>query len=472
MSGFRKLTSFLTAVAIILNFYIYTYPSFNSDKCSWYLPNKEEAEATLSPFQKKLIAVPYIGDLFDQYFVGTSGIDKELTLKNGKSPQDIRMLLFGDPQIKGNWPSTPYITRLDTFGNDYYLGHIYNTMKRRLKPTHISVMGDLFSSQWILDREFFNRSKRYMTRLFPRPKEHTGDLLEFITENDGCNWSEFMNWFQATLDSDSFQFGYEDVNDWTSANLIDEPLFINISGNHDIGNGDATYQHMARFIKIMGKDNFFIEYALRTDHPWRIVVLNSLAVDGPFIEQKFIDYTWSFVNKLKERPFNGSTILLTHVPFYKEEGICADAPFVEYFNESNSKIDYMFGKIKSENHLQYQSSQDILNAIFQNDKSGIILTGHDHEGCESIYNKLDNGTWVASKKIESNKYVKEIVVRSMMGEFGGNSGLMTAHFNKEAQDWEFHYTLCPFTVQHVWWVTKVTTILSILFNSICFLFNY
>lgn len=466
---FVKFSYGITLISIVLNLYIFTYPSLNAGNCSWVLPNKDEIVDSLPIYSQKLLAVPYVGDLYDQLIVHLSQRDKEKT-EAGGSPKDVRLLLVGDPQIKGNWPSTPYISRFDTYGNDYYIGHIYNVMKQRLKPTHVSIMGDLFSSQWILDREYFNRSRRYIKRLFNRPHEHSADILDFINNNDLCEWTAFMDWFQQQHALGAFEFGYEDVYDWTDSGLIDEPLFINISGNHDIGNGDITYQHMARFFKIMGKDNYYIEYDLKTDHPWRIVVLNSLTIDGPFVEPLFLDYTSSFIDHLEKRDFNGSTILLTHVPFYKPEGLCVDEHLVEYFHEGNSKLEYMWGKIKSENHIQEESTQRILNAIFQNDKPGIILTGHDHEGCESVYDKID-GQWTASKESTPGEHhhIKEIVVRSIMGEFGGNAGIMTGHFN--GSEWEYHYNVCPFIVQHVWWLTKVASVLTILTNTICFLFK-
>lgn len=456
----------MTLVSLVMNLYIFTYPSLNAGACSWHLPHRELIQDSLPIYSQKLLNVPYIGDLYNQLLLKLKDTDLEVTLNKG-GPRDVRLMLIGDPQIKGNWPSTPYITRLDTFGNDYYIGHIYNVMKNRLNPTHISVMGDLFSSQWILDREFFNRTRRYIKRLFPRPKEHVGDLLEFIDKNDECDWVSFLEWFQSTMENKGFDFAYKDVYDWTSANLTNEPLFINISGNHDIGNGDVTYQHMARFFKLMGKDNYYIEYDVETDHPWRIVVLNSLAIDGPFVEPLFLRYTWSFIEHLDQRPFNGSTILLTHVPFYKPAGLCVDEPLVEYFNEENTRADYMIGNIKSENHIQEGPTQQILNTIFKNGKPGVVLTGHDHEGCESFYNKIGD-QWVPSKQAESDTYIKEIVVRSIMGEFGGNVGLMTGHFNGE--EWEYDYSVCPFIIQHVWWLTKVVSIVTLLLNAICILF--
>ena len=42
-----------------------------------------------------------------------------------------------------------------------------------------------------------------------------------------------------------------------------------------------------------------------------------------------------------------------------------------------------------------------MDIVFPNKgKSGIILTGHDHEGCDDWYNYI-NGEWIASKEKQS-----------------------------------------------------------------------
>ncbi|KAG7878620.1 hypothetical protein KL905_004038 [Ogataea polymorpha] len=465
MAWFRGLTWTITLISVLLNLYIYTYPSFIPERCSW----NHSYENGNDLLGERVKNIPYFGDLYKTLFIKESS-------EKLPEPRDIRMMAFGDPQINGNWPSTPYIKRLDNFGNDYYLGHIYRVMKSRLHPTHVVGLGDLFSSQWIADSEFYNRTRRYMTRLFPRPEEQTFAELDFIAEHKDVDWVSHLEWFQKSLEDGLFLkpefYHYENVYDWSSANLTHEPLFINVSGNHDIGYGDTTYQHMTRWRRLFGKDNYWIEFDNDTDHPWRIVVLNSLALDGPLLQPEFKDYTWQFVETLKQRNYSGSSILLTHIPMYKPEGLCVDGPLVEYFNENNCHPggEYRIGLLKSENHLQYDTSQAVMNAVFKGNYSGIIVTGHDHEGCENFYNyNFTSGEWQASKSINSPKYIKEVTVRSMMGDFDGNTGLITGHFNQETKTWEFNYKLCPFVVQHVWWAAQIGIVLSILFHSINFL---
>ena len=48
--------------------------------------------------------------------------------------------------------------RIDLFGNDYYLAHIYRTVHWWTRPTHVTVLGDLLGSQWLDEDEFNRRS--------------------------------------------------------------------------------------------------------------------------------------------------------------------------------------------------------------------------------------------------------------------------------------------------------------------------
>lgn len=469
MSFIRKLTVFAVVVSLLLNAYIYTYPSLDPQSCSWGLekPVVNHAENGLITRIRK---IPYFGDLYNQY------VDP-IKVKKSKTVDDIKMLAFGDPQINGNWKTTPYIKQLDNYGNDHYLGHIYQTMKKRLQPNYVAVLGDLFSSQWIGDSEFFNRTKRYVTRLYDQPDDHREYVLNFIKEHDSIDWIDYLNKKKAITENNihDLQFGYSDVYDWNTPNYVkkyaNEPLFLNVSGNHDIGySGDATWQHMARYTELFGQDNFWIEYNLNTPFAYRIVVLNSLLLEGPALQPEFLEYTWEFLYQLFERNFKGATILLTHVPFYKEEGFCVDGPHNSYYGQ-DAQESYKVDKLRSQNHLSKDVSQRVLSLIF-NDYPGVILTGHDHEGCETWYNKnYTTSEWYATKTKKESVAIKEITVRAMMGEYGGNSGLLHGKFNEKLENWEFKFNLCPFMVQHIWWAAKVTAILSLLLFSVVFVFD-
>lgn len=431
-----------TLIAILLNLYIYTYPSLDPDNCSW--SRKDKDYDALSIVGQSILKVPYLGDLYDTYWIPE------------QPSSDIHLLAVGDPQIDGRWAHTDTRKRLDIFGNDHYLGHIYRVMSHRLAPDYVTVLGDLFGSHWIEDSEFYNRTKRYTTRLFSRDVPQPGSTL---LENDSLE--EYTEWYRQALEtglfSDPGYCGYQDIKSWGDQG----PLFINITGNHDIGyGGDMTWARMYRWNKYFGKDNYFVEYALDTDHPWRLVMVDALQLDGPSQTPEFQQAVWQFVDGLASRPFNGTTILVTHIPLYKPDGICKDGTRIEYYDN---------GLIKVENHLKFSTSQRLLNSLFGNGKPGIILTGHDHEGCISYYADSD-GKWAVSSE-PGNSTVKELTVRSIMGDFDGNTGLVTGHFNSTTANWEFDYSVCPFIVQHFWWAAQVAILVASALQSVSFLFN-
>lgn len=476
MKTLQKLASTITVISFALNLYIYTYPSLDSEKCYW---SREYRDLdSLSNWEKKIIEIPYFGDLYKQYFVPDNAKSVKM------DPRDIRMMAIGDPQLNGNWPTTPYIKRLDNFGNDYYLRHIYETMKRRLDPSFVAMMGDLVSSQWIGDSEFFNRTRRIISRSFPRPPEQCLAELDIINKHEDIVWWDYLHEFEDNYHNNVFKtkefYEFEDVYDWYNGTFIDpvtgsntEPLFLNVTGNHDIGYGDTTYQHMARWRKLFGKVNYWIEYDNDTDHPWRIVMLNSLALDGPMLEPEFKTYTWQFLEALEKTHYKGTTVLLTHVPMYKREGLCKDGPSFEYYTASGchgcspSRV----GLLKSQNHLSEETSRKVLDITFGEGNGGVILTGHDHYGCDNYYNFIDEEKgWVADKNIKSDKWIREITVRSIMGDFDGTVGIMTGHFNHSNKKWEFDYTQCKFIVQHVWWAARVTALAAVLLQSLALLF--
>lgn len=464
-----KFAVLATVLSIFANIFIYTYPSFHVGRCSWARYRKGHF-VTDEASVDQLSATGKLSYYLKNYIDDLRGLNKPEVPKgreDGVSEiTDIHFMAFGDPQIKGIFKNTPYNTRLDIFGNDYYLGHIYSMMKKRLDPTHIGVLGDLFSSQWIGDSEFYNRTYRYMNRIFKRDLTPLTEAKEKNHDDEGqykADWSTWGDQFSEMYNNNkSFPFGYSDVHSWDP--VKEDFLFINISGNHDCGySGDATYQHMARYHQIFGKDNYWIEYNEGTDHAWRIVVLNSLLLDGPALQPEFVEATWEFLYQLFERQFDGSTILLSHVPFYKEEGICVDGPEFRYYPEDFEREPYKANLLRSQNHLSEETTQKVLNLVFHNEKPGIILTGHDHEGCETIYSRFKNGTWVGARNPiykDATAHVQEITVRAMMGEFSGNTGLITGHFDKVKQLWMWNFSLCPFAIQHVWWFAKVSTLIT------------
>lgn len=327
---------------------------------------------------------------------------------NWRSDSTVHLLAFGDPQIRGSDASSSYRTKLDLYGNDLYLGHIYKTLVGALQPTHVAVMGDLLSSQWIPDESFYERVQRYKERIF-RP-----ELLPPGTD------------------------------------------MINITGNHDIGYaGEVTPERVARYEHAFGQLNFIKYYGEEEKNKYRIVVLNSLVLDGPMGYDQFRKDAWNFLKNVVARDqFTGPTILLTHVPLAKPEGVCSDGPYFTYYGE---EYDWA---LREQNHLAEETSQRVLDFVFGpgNPHGGVILTGHDHEGCESTYH-YEEGRWAVSAGSPAKtgtRGVHEITVRSMMGEFGGNGGLLSGG-RRDDGEWNFTFSLCTFGVQHIWWASKVLT---------------
>ena len=472
MKTFSAITNFVTVVTVVLNLFVYFYPDIvNRDgQCDWHRFDDD------TPLPKA--KYPWIDQLPPAVKSKLLSNFASLRQDDGSS-EDIHILTFGDPQINGNWPLTPYIKRLDNYGNDYYLGHIYSIMKLRLRPLHVAVMGDQFSLQWIYDLEFYNRTYRFVERLFPRNPEYKQTVLDFWQRQENFDWMEWMRQEQALDPNHRFSLrNYADVYDWVSLDRntpnYDQPLFINLTGNHDIGYlGDATWQHMARFHQLFGQNNYVITYDAGTEKEWRIIVLDSLTLEGPALEEDFRNYTWSFLNHIKadlNPNFKGPTILFTHIPFYKRAGLCADGPEHKFYIDY-AKEPYKNGKLRLQNHLWHNTTQTVMDIVFPNpDQNGMILTGHDHVGCDDWYNYI-NGEWVALKERQEpqRKLVREIVVRAMMGDFDGQTGVFTGHFDKADHKWKFEFTYCLFVVQHWWWALKVLALVTLLLQLIKFL---
>lgn len=371
-----------------------------------------------------------------------------------------------------------YRKRLDLLGNDYYLAHIYRTVHRFTKPTHVAVLGDLLGSQWVSDEEFERRGWRYWKRVFKHGRR---------------------------------------VDDEVTSGVLREPLgedkswdtrVINIAGNHDIGYaGDITVDRLKRFERVFGKANWEMRFAVParpdernaakpnegapvrpseesspsdnvTEPPeLRIIVLNSLNLDTPAQSQELQADTYKFINDVISTSRSVEdratlTLLLTHIPLHKVAGLCTDGPYFDFYSPERG------GGVKEQNHLSESAAKGILEGIFglHNNadgpggglgRNGVILTGHDHEGCD-VYHFLPEShpdapqLWTARPWDESgsfqNKSIagrREITVRSMMGEFGGNAGLFSAWFDYDIEEWKTAYTTCALGMQHQWWAAHV-----------------
>jgi hypothetical protein len=166
---------------------------------------------------------------------------------------------------------------------------------------------------------------------------------------------------------------------------------------------------------------------------------------------------------------------LTHIPLYKPAGICVDAPFFDFHSAQDG------GGVKEQYLLSSDASKGLLEGIFGVSRDpqaaghglgrpGLVLNGHDHEGCDTYHfvnqtngTSSDDRSWEARKWRDANMSNmqaldqhpgrREITVRSMMGDFGGNAGLLSMWFNQETWEWEHEYVDCPLGRQHFWWLT-------------------
>lgn len=439
------------------------------------------------------------------------GSSHTFNTQNGQSRAPFRLLALGDPQLEGdsslpdpNAPLFPSLRRLwrqdytdfsrgfltekltaasalrellredvpklfasyrkhlDLFGNDYYLAHIYRSLNWYLEPTHVTVLGDLIGSQWISDEEFDRRQWRFWNRVF----RHGKRVEDVLTRGEHI----------------------EDVGKHDSWNR----RIINVAGNHDIGYaGDITNDRILRFERAYGKVNWDITFDFpstasnnTTTPSIRLIILNDMNLDHPAFSSSLQAETYQFVNEVigKAAPVEDrstATILLTHIPLHKEDGICVDGQLFEYGSTG----------LREQNHLSYGSSIPLLEGIFglhRNPdavfgglgRNGVILNGHDHEGCDVYHYFPRNATplegaetvWKAQKWDTASDLaadtntpgLREITVRSMMGSYGGNAGLLSAWFDEVVGEWRFEYDTCAVGVQHIWWAVHVIDVIALL----------
>jgi hypothetical protein len=251
------------------------------------------------------------------------------------SEAPFRLLAFGDPQLEGDsslpdpdeplfpsvniflegiaqkkWTSIPrdfvatlkeaileeiprnlksFRKRVDLFGNDYYLAHIYRTLHWWTQPTHITVLGDLLGSQWVSDEEFENRAWRFWNRVFENGERVPDELMSNFVDGEGHTPT-------ITLGEDEA---------WSKR-------IINIAGNHDIGYaGDIEEHRIARFERVFGKVNWDIRFELPAGKnnasqsqslpSIHIIVLNSMNLDGPARSPHLASQTYDFMNKVIQR---------------------------------------------------------------------------------------------------------------------------------------------------------------------------
>ena len=523
VSLFRYALFLLVPIALISTTYLYLYPIFHL--CAFPATNRDahlafrntlkqhlpfgtdDATKIVAPFRLLALGDPQLeGDssiagadapFFPNFFkllddvLCINGVTHTLLQRIRHSLHDLVDLFLDDiPTILDF-----YRKRLDHVGNDYYLGHIYRTLHWWTNPTHVTVLGDLVGSQWINDAEFNRRGWRFWNRVF-RGGERVVDSLAFDPSSESTNI-----WF---LDGDEA---------W-------KQKIINIAGNHDIGYaGDLSEERMIRFTRVFGQANYELRFQLpsppstydltsinittlytlegedaeKTTPELRIVILNSMNLDVPASSSTLQDETYTFLNKVitRSHPVGRPayfTLVLTHIPLYKDTGVCFDGPFFDHFDGV-----YNNG-VKEQNHLSADASKGFLEGVFgMSGKSdvdgqgygrrGLIVNGHDHEGCDVYHyiNQTDTVSpegeehqprWQTSKHedakarflpgAEAIPGIREVTVRSMMGDYGGNAGLLSLWFDELTGEWQFEFTNCRLGTQHIWWVVHILDLITII----------
>lgn len=598
----RHVLRLAVPVSVVLTIYLYLYPFFLA--CGFPLPSS-------TPVTAPQDAGGHLGAWFETiklHLPGTQPSPSDAQPPSALRVAPFRLLALGDPQIEGDtsipnyyaktsfphfhsfvkrlvsrsddYPSFHASTkqafhdlvdfyfddipatlesirkRIDLFGNDFYLAHMFRAVHWWTVPTHVAVLGDLVGSQWISDEEFGRRARRYWHRAFKGGERVPDDVA-------------------------AWPAGMYDPAGELGTKLYDETWqkrILNVAGNHDIGYaGDLTKQRFERFERVYGKANYELRFELPVsllspagaasirnetadpDHEdqssqsnrltpeLRIVLLNSMNLDTPVSNNELQEQTYSFVNDVINTAtaveFSGHfTVLLTHVPLYKPEGICVDAPYFTFHDD---------GTLKEQNQLSADASKGIVEGVFglNGDPSaagggmgrrGVILNGHDHEGCDTWHfinqteptkpSNADPESAVESDNLvrsdakdegdpenetvkqsgDSDGYeiersdhsdeasllaalgpvdeaaqpvrewqvrtwgnatsesivgapslpgLRELTVRSMMGGYGGNAGLLSAWFDEDTWEWRFEYATCALGTQHLWWAVHITDLI-------------
>lgn len=153
--------------ALIAFLYLYFYPAINDcafppakkprKKCSGPECKDTTVSAGKPPFRLLALADPQLeGDTSlpagwsNGAFAGLEKIWEDL--REGRwdgLKQDLPVLLQG------------YRKKLDLWGNDLYLAHVYRQTRWWAEPSHTVVLGDLLGSQWIGNEEFERRASRF-----------------------------------------------------------------------------------------------------------------------------------------------------------------------------------------------------------------------------------------------------------------------------------------------------------------------
>lgn len=528
----------LLPVALLSTTWLYLYPLFHG--CAFPQPDATSLPLLSSQAPFRLLA------LGDPQLEGDSSLpdpDAPILPSLQHVISDIRnanydlsdawdiLLVAGRGAVKdvGVWLEG-HRKAIDLWGNDWYLAHIVRSLRWWTEPTHISVLGDLLGSQWITDGEFEKRAGRYWGTVMRGLEKVPDATMGVYVESD--HYDEPDDHREQTWGGSTETLGADKA--W-------KKRVINIAGNHDIGYaGDIDNARVERFEREFGSVNWDMWFTLpntstASDPPaLRLVVLNTMNLDTPAWTQSLQAETYSFMNHVitTSRPVTDkshATILLTHIPLHKQPGVCVDSPYFDFFEGGHG--------VREQNMLSEHGSKIILESIFGLNanthaegrglgRRGIVVNGHDHEGCDVVHyirqpgaetecsaneinmedaycspskpndsdasmsNAVDesdqNSTsaesdhepvvdgWRARRfptlhydiapddtctHIPSSPHLREITLRSMMGDFSGHAGFLSAWFNSSSGEWVFEFSTCGVGVQHWWWAVHIVDVL-------------
>ena len=188
---------------------------------------------------------------------------------------------------------------------------------------------------------------------------------------------------------------------------------------HDVGYaGDLDQNKVERFEKAFGSVNWDIWFTLPEEFhganisdPFagdqqppalRLIILNTMNFDTPAWSEELQTETYQYMNYLintarEVEDKTHATILLTHIPLEKEAGVCVDSPLFAFWDG---------GGVKEQNMLSDHGTRIVLEGLFGLSKQkeaaaggfgrrGIIVNGHDHEGCDVLH-------WIKQPGVEES----------------------------------------------------------------------
>ncbi|EER43031.1 conserved hypothetical protein [Histoplasma capsulatum H143] len=384
----RQLLSYLLPISITSIIYLYSYPIFHG--CN-FPPTAPGASSSLSS------PLPILNTLRQHVDI------PHLDMSKYTRAAPFRLLVLADPQLEGDSslpnPKDSFLKRLagyreaitsadtwedvllailgslrdmvlvdllrslratrkriDLFGNDFYLAHIYRSLHWWSKPTHVTVLGDLIGSQWVTDGEFERRAWRYWNRVFRGGVRVDDDIT--ITGSEDVHGRDVKVVEDLPLDMQGGDGTTGSTGPW-------EHRIINVAGNHDVGYaGDISDVRMERFDKAFGRANWDIRFEYRAstrDNPAttregihsasadtpistpanpvgvplsstttpsiHVIVLNSLLLDTPALHPSIQQHTYKFINDVIQRRSkpvedrSSFTLLLTHLHSQSEGSV-------------------------------------------------------------------------------------------------------------------------------------------------------